>query len=183
MKGRRRMYDPFRGAPNVSCEQLLPSIKHEYESPDNTIFTVIILQLCSVAIGSLPGARLLVRCNKSRRSFCVTLLFLRLLMSVLSSVDSGGLMRSAPHLLQPRGLRSNPLRPHKPHHRSQLWHKRGEIRRYLSPGNVLEPRRRYSVQRSAPLSFFSTIVLNIVLLREANLSSVSITRKKRHEYL
>lgn len=36
----------------MSCEQLLPSIKHEYESPDNIIFTVITLQLCSAAVGS-----------------------------------------------------------------------------------------------------------------------------------
>lgn len=106
-KGRRRMHGPYRGAPNVRCERLLPSIKHEYESPDNIIFTVITLQLCSVAVGSLPGARRLVRCNKSRRSICVTLLFLQLLMTVFSSVDSGGLMRFSPHLLQPRGLRSN----------------------------------------------------------------------------
>lgn len=105
------MYGPFRGAPNVSSEQLLPPIKHEYEWLDNIIFTVITLQLCSVALGSLPGAGRLVTCNKSRPSICVPLLFSPLPMTVLACVGREGLMRSAPRLSQPRGLRSNPLRP------------------------------------------------------------------------
>lgn len=68
---RRRMSGPFRGAPNASGQRLLPSITDEYESADNIIFTVITLQRCSAAVGSLSGARRLAGCNKSRRSICV----------------------------------------------------------------------------------------------------------------
>lgn len=165
-------HGPLKGAPNVSCKQLLPSIKHEYESSDNIIFTVITLQLCRIAVGSLPGARWLVRCNKSRCSICITRSFRggRRLFCPLLTV--GGLMRSAPHLLQPRGLHSNPARPHKPQRRSQLWHERGEIRRYVSQGSILKPRWGLSVQRSAHLSFSSILYLNIIWWRKANSSGV-----------
>lgn len=63
----------------MSCEQLLPSIKHDYESLDNIIFTVITLQLCSVAVGSLSGPADLYDVIKAD----VPLLLLPLLMTVV----------------------------------------------------------------------------------------------------